>query len=307
MRILFIFLFAICAIKAFAQLPETRIYTMDISREGRSKFVFSNPTLISKDKGYNNQPFFMDDDKSILYASNNGKGTTDIYKYDMKRKKNKRITNTDEAEYSPRQSMAEDEITCVRVEKDTVTQLLYSYAPNGKHGHLYLPDVKSLGYYAWLNGAEIIGLTLPEPFTLSKYNVITLKADTLATNIGRTFQTIGGKVFYVDKSDTDHYKIKAIAKENLRPRKNRKPVDNILICETLPKQEDFFVTYDGTFWMGKDGKLFAYRTKKSKGVADHQWVEMADFTKLGIASFYRLAINADMTKIAVVMYAGNKP
>jgi WD40-like Beta Propeller Repeat len=308
MRIFIILSILLFASRVFAQLPETRIYTLDIEKEGRNKYVFSNPKLISKQKGYNNQPYFTDDDRYILYASNNGKGNTDIYRYDMKRDKNKRITKTDEAEYSPRESMQEEgEITCVRVEKDTVTQHFYAYNAAGKKGHLLLPDVTSLGYYTWLNGAEIIGLTLPEPFTLTKYNTITLKADTLTTHIGRTFQMHNSKLYFVDKSDTNNMKICIMPKENIRPRKNAAKVENIIVCSTLDGQEDFCVTYDGTIWMGKEGKLFAFYTKKIKGIADHEWIEIADFTKLGIASFYRLAINQSTTKIAVVMYAGAKP
>ena len=305
-KLLFLYC-SLFSVTAIAQLPETRIYTIDISREGRTKLVFSRPLLISKDKGYNNQPFFVDDDRSILYASNNGDGNTDIYKYDMKRKKNKRITKTDEAEYSPRQSLLEDEITCVRVEKDTETQHFYAYPNSGKRGHLLLPGVTSLGYYTWLNGAEIIGLTLPEPFTLTKYNVLTLKADTLITAIGRTFQVHGSKLYYVDKSDSEHYKIKIMAKENIRPRKGKLKVEDVTVCETIAGQEDFCITYDGSIWMGKDGKLFAYTTKKTKGIAEKKWIEIADIKQLGIPSFYRLAVNQDMTKLAVVAYVGAKP
>jgi WD40-like Beta Propeller Repeat len=307
MKNIFLLFFLLMSVTCYAQLPETRIYTIDISREARNRLTFSNPILISKEKGYNNQPFFMDDDRSILYVSNNGKGNTDIYKYDMKRKKNKRITNTDEAEYSPRQSMMEEEITCVRVEKDTVTQHFYAYNYSGKKGHLLLPDVTSLGYYTWINGVDIIGLTLPEPFTLTKYNTVTLKADTLTTHIGRTFLTHNSKFYYVDKKDTNNFAIRLMPKENIRPRKNSTRVENPIVCNTLAGQEDFCITYDGTIWMGKEGKLYAYHTKKVKGVEDHKWIEIADFTKLGIASFYRLAVNQNMTKLAVVMYVGDKP
>jgi hypothetical protein len=307
MKYLLLVLCTIFYVMADAQMPETRIYTIDITRLPKGKLGFSNPRLISKEKGYNNQPYFTDDDRYILYVSNNGKGNTDIYRYDTKRKKNKRITNTAEAEYSPRQSLAEDEITCVRVEADTVTQHFYAYKPNGKGGHLLLPDVTSLGYYTWWNGAEIIGLTLPEPFTLTKYNTITLKADTIATAIGRSFVNQGSKLYYVDKSDSTESIIKIIARENMRSKKVRKPTENIFVTPTLPGQEDFCVTYDGQIWMGKDGKLFSYNSKKFKGLKENKWEEIADFTQLGISSFYRLAVNHDMSQIAVVMYVGKKP
>jgi hypothetical protein len=294
---------------SMAQLPETEIYLLDMQKNGAGKYSFSNPRLISNPKGYNNQPYFMDDDKTILFASNNGSGNTNIYKYDMNRKKIKRFTKTQEAEYSPQQSKAEEgEITCVRVEKDTVSQIFYSYYKKGKKGHFNLPNVNSIGYYTWLNGAEIIALTLPEPFTLTKYNVITLKADTLVTNIGRTFQVQNNKLLYVDKIDSNHFYIKQMVKENIRPRKNKNlQADDVVLCETLEGQEDFCMGYDGTIFMGKEGKLYAWYTKKIRGMEANKWHEIADFTSNGIPAFYRLVINQDMSKIALVAYKGKKP
>ena len=98
-----------------------------------------------------------------------------------------------------------------------------------------------------------------------------------------------------------------MAKENIRPRKGKLKVEDVTVCETIAGQEDFCITYDGTIWMGKDGKLFAYTTKKTKGIAEKKWVEIADIKQLGIPSFYRLPVNQDMTKLAVVAYVGAKP
>jgi hypothetical protein len=300
-------LLCICVTRAWAQLPETRIYIMDL-KNYRGNITLSGPKLASNNKGYNNQPFFMDDDRTLLFTSNKGKGLTDIYKYDILKKSIKRLTNTDnEAEYSPRQSLGENEITCVRVEKDTVTQHFYAYNYKGKKGHLLLPDVTQLGYYTWLNGAEVIALTLPEPFVLSKYNVITLKADTLLTHPGRTFVNHHSKLYFVDKADSNHYYIKIMAKENLRPKKNKPKVENTTIIETLTGQEDFCVLNDGTILMGKDGILYAYNPKKIKGVVQQTWKEVANLNTMGIGTFYRLVVNADNSKIAVVGYVGEKP
>ncbi len=292
---------------AKAQLPETKVYLLDLQKNG-AKIIVSNPKMVSNKKGYNNQPYFMDDDRNILFVSNNGNGNTDIYRYDMKKKSIKRITKTDEAEYSPRQSMAEDnEITCVRVEKDTVTQHFYAYNNKGKKGHLLLPDLSTIGYYTWLNGAEIVAFTLPEPFTLVKYNVVTLKADTIIESIGRTIINNRSKIYYVDKSDSEHYYIKQIAKENIRPRKGKEKVADITVLETLPEQEDFCILNDGTILMGDAGKLYAFNPKKVRGKVQEDWIEVADLNKMGIGIFYRLVVNADNTKMAVVGYEGKKP
>ncbi len=306
------------AISAKAQLPETRIYTLDITNN-RNILNFQNLQLVSNNKGYNNQPFFTNDGKYLLYSSNNGEGNTDIYRYQLGKKsalqfwqkRNNRITNTPEAEYSPRLKPDETEITCVRVESDTVTQAFYGYNIKGKLAHKYLPDVKNIGYYTWLNNVDIIAFTLPEPFLLSKFNTITLKQDTIASSPGRTFAVHKGKVYFVDKATigTDSsYAIRQVAPFNLRSSsRNKTKIENPIIAYTMPLQEDFVILNDGTFLMGNANKLYAVNPKKAAKNVESTWKEIADFSTLGIKNFYRLATNADNSKLALVTYQGEKP
>jgi hypothetical protein len=297
----YLFSLIICAFSfiAIAQLPNTKIYTLDISKE-RNKLVFNNLKLVSNKLGYNNQPYFTSDGKYMLYASNNGSGNTDIYRYNFGKKKNERLTKTKEAEYSPRYTNYEDEITCVRVAQDSITQNLYAYNLKGKNGHVYLPDLKTIGYYNWLNGVDVIAFTLPEPFYLTKFNTNSLKGDTITTHPGRCLQVQRGRAFYVDKKDSLDYKLKMIVREHLSNKKNKNVKEDSTIISTLPKQEDFVIMNDGTFLMSNEGKLYAYKgdkKNKSKG-----WQEIADFNTLGILNCFRLALNADNSKLAFVVY-----
>jgi hypothetical protein len=306
MKKIFLLIAISCTNFAIAQLPETRIYTLDITKE-RKNIVFANPQIISFNKGYNNQPFFTSDGEAILFASNKGEGNTDIYKYNIKKKKTIRITKTPEAEYSPRLTPQEDRISCVRVEMDTVTQLLYNYDLKGKNGFALLPDEKRIGYYTWLNSVDVFAFTVPEPFALGRYNTYNLTKEIFVNNPGRTIINFRNKIFYVDKSDTNDYKIRVIAKENMRKVKNKKLIENPVIVETLAGQEDFTIMNDGTFLIGKDGKLYAYNLRKAKGQKSADWVQIADLNLLGIAQFYRLTLNADNTQMAIVTYDGLKP
>lgn len=97
-----------------------------------------------------------------------------------------------------------------------------------------------------------------------------------------------------------------VAPENLRSRnKPKTPVENKIVAYTLPSQEDFVLMQDGTFLMGSLGKLYAYNPKRDK--ENNVWREIADFKKMGIDQFYRLAVNSDNTKLAIVSYTGKKP
>ncbi len=297
MKLFWILLF--CSVNLFAQLPNTKVYMVDVVKERGGTWNCSNLKLISNKKGYNNQPYFTPDGNSILFASNNGKGNTDIYKYALNKSKITRLTKTAEAEYSPKYNTLEEEITCVRVEKDTVTQHFYGYNLKGKKGHLFLPDLTAIGYYTWFTSTDIIALVLPEPFYLVKYNINNLKADTLANNPGRCLQTNKGGVYYVDKTDTTNFIIKRIAKENLSNKKPKQKVENPIIINALTNSEDFCMLYDGTFIMGSGSKVYIYRSDR-KGTKP-MWKEVADLKELGIKNFVRPAISQDGSKLAFVV------
>jgi hypothetical protein len=288
-------------------LPETSIYLIPISKT-RTSYQFGKPVLIGFKQGYNNQPFFSADGNEVFFSSNAGLGLTDIYRYNLKKRKALRVTNTkSEAEYSPRQSPSEDRISCVRVERDSTTQSLVTYDYKGRNHINVMPDVKTFGYYTWVGGNDLYAFMLPEPFTLLHYRMAPQKAETLANHIGRCIVNFRGKVFFVDKTDTTQYKIKVVAKENARMIKNKVAVENPLIVETLEGEEDFCVANDGTFMMGKDGKLYTYNLRKSKGQSRRAWAEVPSFEKLGLGKFYRMVISPDNTMLAVVVYKAAKP
>ena len=58
-------------------------------------FYISNAKNITNSPGYDNQPFFTLDGDDILYASDDGFGQTDIFKYSLKSHSERRLT------YSP--------------------------------------------------------------------------------------------------------------------------------------------------------------------------------------------------------------
>lgn len=290
-----------------AQLPETVIYLFDIEKGARGLQLLS-PKIISKKDGYNNQPYFTPDEKYIYYVSSVDSSNTEIYRYDLKKKRSKRLTTTREPEYSPRYTPDWKSISCVSVERDKVTQHFYTYNLKGKKPLVILPNLKTIGYYEWITGIEFLSFELPEPFYLVRHNLMTQRTDTLAENIGRTFYYVRSKnrIVYVDKSDSTSWKIRMIPPENLRTaRKDFVKRENPVLVETLPHEEDYCFMMDGSILMGHDGKLF-YRKNPFRH-PESTWKELADMRQFGIDQFYRLAISPDNTKLALVVYKGKKP
>src|SRR5690349_13664121 len=103
--------------KVYAQLPETDIFVCDM-KEKDGKFEFSKPENITHRPGYDNQPYFMPDGKSLLFVAVPDTTQADIYSYDFKSGKTTAITKTTESEYSPMLSPDGKNISVVRVDTD---------------------------------------------------------------------------------------------------------------------------------------------------------------------------------------------
>jgi hypothetical protein len=114
-----------------------------------------------------------------------------------------------------------------------------------------------------------------------------------------------GKVVYVDKSDSNKWVIRTISPENLKTFTKKQNVVNPLLTETLPHEEDYCFTQDGSILMGHDGIL--YIKKNPFRNQNASWEELADLKKFGIQRFYRMAISIDNTRLAIVVYQGEKP
>src|SRR6187401_2333368 len=73
------------------------------------------------------------------------------------------------------------------------------------------------------------------------------------------------------------------------------------IVSTIPGSEDYAVLKDGSLIMGSKGKLYRF----IPGVGD-DWKEIADFSA-GLGDFYRISVNAQGDRIAMVAFTGKKP
>jgi hypothetical protein len=307
MKYLIVCLLLLASDGLLAQLPTTSLYLMDVERNGKTIRILP-PKLISKKSGYNNQPYFASDDKYLYFVSSKDTSNVEVMRVDLSKKRLKiqRVTKTEEAEYSPKLAIADDEFSCVRVEQDKTTQHLAIYSTKGKLKNIVEPDLKNIGYYEWINQNEFISFELPEPFYLVHHNISQQKADTIATNIGRTFyyQQAKSRLIFVDKSDTNKSLIKIYDSGQLRNIRRGKKATAIVVSETLQKEEDYCLMQDGSLLMGQNGIL--YIKKNPFKNIDAKWEKLHDFRNLGIAKFSRIAITRDNTKIAIVVFKESK-
>lgn len=296
-----------------AQVPSTDIYLIKIDKRP-GKQIFGEPVNITKREGYDNQPFFLWDGRTILYTSIREDKQADIYSYDIKKKKTRRLTRTPEDEYSPTLMPDGRHISVVRVEADS-TQRLWKFDMKGKNPELILPNVKGVGYHAWKNDSQVVLFMLGDTFSLQLANVRTGEVQVLDEEIGRSLAVShnGAGIYYVSKKDSNAWYIMEIGRlhthegERVRPQR---------LMQLPGGTEDFIMDWDFNIYTGCGGQVLFYGSRKAgSGIPPKcagleklpAWQVLHDLGGTEAEQFYRLALSPNGDYLAVVVYSGKKP
>src|SRR5258706_9097608 len=265
--------------------PATDIFVIDLSTRPGGKLKLGQPVKITGWAGYNNQPAFMSDGKSVLYTSIRGK-QADIYRYDIGSAATSQITNTPESEYSPTLMPDGKFISVVRVEGDG-TQRLWKFPLAGGAPSLVLENIKPVGYHLWLDENTLALFVLGKPNTLQLVDLRSGKAEVIAENPGRILRRVPheNKFSFVQKGSDQEWLIKTF---DLKTR------SIAMYIKTFTGVEDYAWTPAGVLLMANGSKLFA--RKKS----DFAWEELADYSNAGLKNISRIAVSPKGDRIAIV-------
>ncbi len=183
-----------------AQLPETDLWLFKLKTEDK-KLILGEGKNITSRKGYDNQPFFTPDNKSILYVSIRDDKQADVYRYDLGKEQSVQVTKTKESEYSPNYTPDGKSISCVVVEADS-SQRLWLYNLDGSVKKCYNEGIDSIGYYSWLTNDTLLYYKLTEPHSLRMF-IETGKADKwLCNSPTRAFKKLKGNNFVYGIKDS---------------------------------------------------------------------------------------------------------
>lgn len=262
----------------------TDIFLFDLNLKSENKL--SSGVNITQRDGYDNQPSFSPDGKSILYSSIID-NQSDIYEYIIDSKQIKQVTSSNKvSEYSPTFVPNSNNFSVVMVEEDGV-QRLWQYSRDGKL-ELNVEEILPVGYYAWKDENTLAMFVLGEHNTLHILDKSTRKHSIVKADIGRSLARIPNKnqISFVDKNNKNSWEIKSLSLDNFTEK---------LITKTLDGSEDYVWTNDGKIIMGNNSKLYIFDTEKDK-----TWKEIADLKNYGVDKILRLAINPNSSKIALV-------
>ena len=269
--------------------PGTDIYLARLTPSG-----IEQPINITNRQGYDNQPSFTPDGKSILFTRSDGK-QTDIYHYDFTSRSSEvtRITNTPESEYSPTLTPDGTGISVIRVEAGAPASLdpdarqrLWRFTRDGKNPELVVRDVKPVGYHAWGPDGQLALFVLGKPNTLQVANSRTGGAHIVTQNIGRSLHRIPGR----DTVSVLHIEgdLRTIKELDLKTR-TLKPIVRAIDSP------------DGDYAWTPDGAILMSNGKELMKWSGGEWTRGADLAALGLAGASRLAVSPDGRWLALVV------
>ena len=298
--------------------PDTEVYLASLSTAGKT-ITIGPPVNISRNPGYDNQPSFTADGQQILFSSVRAKppaaaagtaasGTpaTDIFRYDISSRSMFRVTNTPEGEFSPTVVPDSKDISVVRVEADG-TQRLWRVSDNGPKGEtsVILPDVKPVGYYAWIDARTLALFVLGEggqAATLQVADTQTGKTQVVASNIGRSLQRApSSAISFVQRDAASAATPPTLMVKQLT--RAKAPEEAAITVEPLVRppsgaSEPYVAwTPDGTLLVAVNSILYRWRAGET------EWTAVANLGAFGLREVSRLAVSPKGDRIAIVALA----
>ncbi|TNE47651.1 MAG: hypothetical protein EP343_19025 [Deltaproteobacteria bacterium] len=270
--------------------PAGDIYLLPWKWE-KDGYALGKPKNITKrPNGYDNQPHFVDDGTSLLFASIRKKQQADLFMYDLKGGHTVQLTHTEESEFSPTMGPDKSYISTVRVAMDKTQQLWKFTHANSSLG-LLLPAIRRVGYHAWFSKTELALFLVGEkgkPHTLVTTDLKTQKTRLVTKNAGRCLQPVPktNKVSFVYKHSKDKWYIKTV---------EAKTGKVVTLIQTLPGQEDYAWTPRGELVMGHGPRLFLWKPGTPK-----TWKLIAEWKKAKFSKIQRIAISPTNSHLAFV-------
>jgi hypothetical protein len=266
----------------------TEIFLLDIKFK-QAKIEIYNVEKISTNKGYNNQPIFISNNKILFTSERNFQN--DIVEYNSLNKSLKYLTNTLTSEYSPIR-FKKNKITAVSLDKKG-EQYLRIYDIKNNIYNIPFKD-KIVGYYNYskkIKNLIISSVLENNELVLYTTNLKTKQHFYVDNNTGRSIHNIPKnkfgeeKISYISKKDSK-WNINYVDLSSYKTK---------TITTTLNNNEDICWFKDGSILTSHKNNLYIFNTKYS-----NDWILLCSLEKYGITNISRMAVNPDNDKLVLV-------
>jgi len=253
----------------FIAQSDSEIFLLDIKFK-QDKIEISNVKKISNNKGYNNQPIFVSNNKVLFTSERNFQN--DIVEYNSIDNSLKYLTNTQTSEYSPIR-YKKNKVSAVSLDKKG-EQYLRIY--NIKNNTYNIPFTdKIVGYYNYskqIKNLIISSVLENNELVLYTSNLKTKEHTYVDNNTGRSIHNIPKykfgqeKISYISKKDSI-WNINYVDLSNYKTK---------TITTTLNNNEDICWFKDGSILTSHKNNLYIFNSKLS-----NDWILLCSLTYLG--------------------------
>lgn len=264
--------------------PPTDIFLAPLSMKDGVPVV-GTPVNITHQPGYDNQPWFAPDSRSMLFTSARGETQTDIYRFDVASRATTRVTQTPESEYSATGMPGGQRFSVIRVEADQ-TQRLWSFANDGSDPKVVIEALKPVGYHVWIDANNVATFVLGSPNALAHTDVRTGKSDTLSRDIGRSLTLLPDKSGFAFVRRVD-----STSMITAMTWPGRQTSD---VFALPPRSQDLVWLGPGYVLSASGSTLLSRRTGASS------WAPVADLAAAGLTDITRMAVSPDGKWLAIV-------
>lgn len=258
----------------FSQWPTANLYHFRLGPDG-----LQQPQMLTAfhPYGYNNQPFFLQENVILLTSDHLSPGMPELWRLDMNKGSLERLSRSAHQEFSPGIRPGTGEISAVRIEPDgqgTQRFWLFDREQPGK-GRPVPPALRGVGYYAWKSQDTVAFFLIGDPQLLVFADLVSGSTDTVARNPGRCLRfEPDGQLVFVHKVTSSDWFLKRYSPET----------GQISIISRVPRgSEDFCLLPDGSI-LTTTGSL-VYRFRQEQG----SWEPFADLSGYGLRNLTRIA------------------
>jgi hypothetical protein len=283
---LFTLLFSAVVTTAEAQsVPRTDIFVADLSVQNGQLKLGELKNITSR-KGYDNQPYFVDDNQSLLYTSEIGE-QTDILRYNLKTQETENLSNSPENEYSPTPMENGTEYSVIYAVDGK--QELWAYQLNGEQRRPLYSGEALIGYHAWVDDKQVLVTVLKG----KGMNLQTFESE--KEQLTEVYPLTGPSLYRIPGSQNMSFNTLIDDKHWLMQLDTQTGKVQKLV--ELPREALYYTwTSDGKVIVASELQLWFWNSQAKKST-------LSAFAKIGAScpsGASRLAVNTQQTKLALV-------